>query len=745
MLHLFLLATVALSDPRIELVELQSRGKHRQALARVTSLQIEEPDNARRWGLDYLEGHLHELLGDPASAKDAFANAIGATPKLRSHARYRIALNEMALDHPEVAAGLTATLLGEGPPKELVDPASRLLTETLARGGDCRLLTTLDTRGFATDARRRIELTRADCSLQRGDVERAKTQLVALLREKSSDMTGLLAAQLLSGVADPLAGPSRPNPEWINLLGNTYHHHRQFDRSNLYLQQMVVELDPTVGSKRDFEFRYRLGRSHFWQGEFRTAADRYADLAGRTPEVQQQAQALYHQGRALELAGLWDEAAEVFKKTYQASPQGNYGGPGLLGAMRLAWRSGKEDEALQIYEALRGLSSARSELARAALFLAASDISDGRADRAGAWLGDASAVSRSAALEVLYWQGRLLELQGNVGDALERYLRLLRRDFFHPLSQSARSRFSHPALAASVQARKKLRLSRGDRPSEALVLLDKGHDAREAAKAELQRRLAAENRGRQIAPRRVTPVANWPLFGAPMVQPEDLLLALGIFSDGAAATARHFPMTDPPLALAAAKELVRAGRPRKGLLIAEILDRRVPSSYPRAALPDEFRTILFPLPYRKALEAASVRYDLDPSVLAGVIREESRWDRTAVSAASARGLTQFVLPTAERIGATVGLDKLSPKDLETPEVAMLLGAAYLDELRTAYGGALHQAVAAYNAGEAQSELWRRYCLSDDVAEYYTKVAFKETRNYLARVLSSAAHYRDLYY
>ena len=116
-----------------------------------------------------------------------------------------------------------------------------------------------------------------------------------------------------------------------------------------------------------------------------------------------------------------------------------------------------------------------------------------------------------------------------------------------------------------------------------------------------------------------------------------------------------------------------------------------------------------------------------------------------VSAASARGLTQFVYPTAARIGKTVGLERLAPTDLERPEVAILLGAAYIDELRKAYDGAIHQAVAAYNAGEAQSQLWRSYCLSDDPAEYFTKVAFRETRNYLARVLSSAAQYRDLYF
>ena len=745
MVHLLLFLLVAVNDPRAELVELQSQGKYRQALARVQSLQMEEPDEARRWGLDYLKGHLHDLLDEPEAAKAAFANAIAATPKLRGHARYRIAINEMELKHPEVAAGLTATLLGERPPKELIDPASRLLTATLAQGGDCRLISTLSTSRFPSDARRRIELARADCALRSGDSERSKSLLVNLLREKSSDMTGLLAAQKLSKIADPLAGPRTPNSEWVSLLGNTYHHHRQFDRSNIYLQQIVVGLAPTVGSKRDFELRYRLGRSHFWQGQYQTAAERYGDLAGRTPVAQQQSQALYHQGRALELAGLWDQAAEIFKRTYQSHPQGNFAGPGLIGALRIAWRSDRQDEGLQIYQVLRSLPNGRSELGRAAIFLAASDIVEGRADRAQEWLSDAASAARNADLEIGYWQGRLAELRGDPPGALDRYIRILRKDFFHPISQQALERLKRPELARQVEQRTRLRISRGDRPSEALVLLERGTKERDAAIAALQRKLLADNRGREFTPSEAMPIADWPIFKSPLVQPEEILLALGIFADGSAATSNHFPMSEPALALAAAKSLIQAGLPRKGLLIAEILHRRVPGSFPQAALPREFREVLYPLPYRNILETATKRFNLHPSTLAGIIREESRWERTAVSAASARGLTQFVYPTAVRIAQKIGMGKFGPADLERPEVAITLGAAYVDELRTAYAGATHQAIAAYNAGEAQSQLWRRYCSTDDPAEYYSKVAFRETRNYLGRVLSSAAQYRDLYY
>ena len=46
-------------------------------------------------------------------------------------------------------------------------------------------------------------------------------------------------------------------------------------------------------------------------------------------------------------------------------------------------------------------------------------------------------------------------------------------------------------------------------------------------------------------------------------------------------------------------------------------------------------------------------------------------------------------------------------------------------------------------GEAQAKLWRTYCYSDDPAEYYTKVSFRETRAYLARVLATREEYAAL--
>ena len=135
---------------------------------------------------------------------------------------------------------------------------------------------------------------------------------------------------------------------------------------------------------------------------------------------------------------------------------------------------------------------------------------------------------------------------------------------------------------------------------------------------------------------------------------------------------------------------------------------------------------------------------LEPFLLAAIMREESRYDARATSAASARGLTQFVFSTAVPLAEELGMPPIQPEDLYRPEIAIELGAAYLAKLSARYNGRLAPLIAAYNAGESQSDLWTQYCVSTDDEEYFAKIAFNETRAYVARVLRSLVFYRELY-
>jgi soluble lytic murein transglycosylase len=178
--------------------------------------------------------------------------------------------------------------------------------------------------------------------------------------------------------------------------------------------------------------------------------------------------------------------------------------------------------------------------------------------------------------------------------------------------------------------------------------------------------------------------------------------------------------------------------------IAEALARRAPDAVPPTFLSVELRRLLYPFAFGDLVVAEATRRQVDPHLLIAVVREESRFDPRALSGASARGLTQFVQPTAEQVAAAIGLGRLPPFALYRPEVAIALGAAYLAQLTATFDGAEYMAVAAYNAGPPAARLWRSYCVSGEVAEYYSKISYGETRNYLRKVLGSWMQYRDIY-
>src|SRR5579863_2280881 len=131
---------LVVQDPRPQLVALSLDGRGREALALTQQELADRPVTARQLGLDYLRGHLLEQLGRSSDAGEAFVAAITGAPKLASYSRYRLALEQMELGHPEVAAGLVARTVTGDVNSPLLPDAVRLFARAVAMGGDCRLL-----------------------------------------------------------------------------------------------------------------------------------------------------------------------------------------------------------------------------------------------------------------------------------------------------------------------------------------------------------------------------------------------------------------------------------------------------------------------------------------------------------------------------------------------------------------------------------------------------------------------------
>jgi soluble lytic murein transglycosylase len=166
-------------------------------------------------------------------------------------------------------------------------------------------------------------------------------------------------------------------------------------------------------------------------------------------------------------------------------------------------------------------------------------------------------------------------------------------------------------------------------------------------------------------------------------------------------------------------------------------------SIPVENAPASFWRLLYPMPWRSELERNAKLHELDPFVVAGLVRQESEFNPQALSRAQAYGLTQ-ILPSTGRLLLKAPRKRFRAAVLFNPEVNLRLGTTYLRAMYDANMGHWERTLAAYNAGESRVENWMGWGEYREPAEFIESIPFSETRNYVLAVLRNASMYRKLY-
>lgn len=731
----------AATDPPAALLAVHRAETPAEALAALVSADAGVLPPTR---LAYVQATLLERAGHLHDAKAAFGRAMSPDSPLRQLSRFHLARLEARIGHPEVAAGIVASLVEGVSDPLLSSRAAELLRVSIAEGGDCRLLSGLDPTSLDERAAREVRLATGICAAREGRSRTSRRVLLSLLEDKLTDDVAYDAALRLH------TGPTTPSRSERTLIGAALHQHRDFDAAIDELGSVVAALPPRpTRSPNDpddgIDSLYLLARSHFWRQEHRRAADLFGDLAARHPDGGLRARALYQRGRSLELAGNRSAALASFMEAAEGGRDSEWVAPALRAALRLHWISGRQTAAIEIFERLLGRPAWSDHAARAALFLSSSDLVTRRSDRAGEWLDAAEVSAGTGLVEIDYWRGRLAELEGALDRAVAHYGDVLIRRPDHPLAVSARERLARPMLEEARRSaiRRAMSSSSTGARIRAWCLLAEDEVGFESVRRAV-RREASRLAPAYVALEPVGP-SRWPLWREPDDSAESILLQLGAWGDvRTRAILDRFPVDKPALAVTAARRLQQLGEIRRGISVAEITAGAAPDLLPYGLLSPVLRRALYPAVHTPIVDRWTRSAGADPYLLLAIAREESRFDPRALSAASARGLTQFVMPTARRLAARIGRPDLVADDLYEPEVALALGATYVGDLKREFDGRRHEMIAAYNAGEPQARLWRDYCESADPAEYVTKIGFRQTRAYVARVLTSWERYRELY-
>ncbi|TCS81891.1 lytic transglycosylase domain-containing protein [Pectinatus cerevisiiphilus] len=153
----------------------------------------------------------------------------------------------------------------------------------------------------------------------------------------------------------------------------------------------------------------------------------------------------------------------------------------------------------------------------------------------------------------------------------------------------------------------------------------------------------------------------------------------------------------------------------------------------------------YPYPYEEVIDKYARQYNVDNSLVAGIILAESRFSPEAKSHRGAIGLMQIMPETGAWIANNINDQGYNENKLYDPETNIHYGVWYLSFLMKEFGNNEILTVAAYNAGHGQIEEWSKlYGWRKNGFYDYTQIPFKETRDYVHRVFDNKKSYQKLY-
>lgn len=161
------------------------------------------------------------------------------------------------------------------------------------------------------------------------------------------------------------------------------------------------------------------------------------------------------------------------------------------------------------------------------------------------------------------------------------------------------------------------------------------------------------------------------------------------------------------------------------------------------ALPPDYWRLLFPLRFTDGVREQAARRELDPYLVAGLIRQESAFAPRTRSPVGARGLMQIMPGTGRALARVEGL-RWRLSRLYDPGVNIRFGTRYLRQLLDEFGERPDYALAGYNAGPHRVRRWTGMDLEIASEQFIEEIPFTETRNYVKLVLRNEMLYRRLY-
>lgn len=163
-----------------------------------------------------------------------------------------------------------------------------------------------------------------------------------------------------------------------------------------------------------------------------------------------------------------------------------------------------------------------------------------------------------------------------------------------------------------------------------------------------------------------------------------------------------------------------------------------------SGIPHRFWEILYPLKYWDTIRTEAEKRQVDPYLIAAIIRQESGFEPSVVSNAGAVGIMQIMPAEAARIAAAAGLPAPTRPQLFDPIVNIQIGVAEFAQKLAVMHGTPILAIATYNAGEEAVGKWLAQTPVDDMDLFVESIPYNETRLYVKTVTRNRFEYRRIY-
>lgn len=161
------------------------------------------------------------------------------------------------------------------------------------------------------------------------------------------------------------------------------------------------------------------------------------------------------------------------------------------------------------------------------------------------------------------------------------------------------------------------------------------------------------------------------------------------------------------------------------------------------SIPVAYWRILFPEPWWETIKAESAKNNLDPYLVASLIRQESEFNPSAISPANAWGLMQLLPSVGKALAREEGISHFETFQLLDPATNIRLGTRYLRKTLDKFGGVTEYALAAYDAGDERVVDWQAAGPYHGIDEFVESIPFTETRDYVEAILRNQETYKAI--